>query len=51
MTKKDFIMIAAIISDIQDSTIRTFVACKFAEKLKLVNSRFDHDRFMKACGV
>lgn len=50
MTKKDFIMIAAIIKDIGDPTIRKFVALKFNDKLRTTNPLYDRAKFMKACG-
>lgn len=48
MTKKDFQMIADIVSTIQDKATRESVAIKFAVELQDTNPRFDKDRFYNA---
>ena len=49
MTRKDFQMIADVVSNIEDSKTRHIVAMDFATKLKAVNPRFDISRFVGAC--
>jgi len=49
MTRKDYIFIADIVCSIPQKAIRFDVASQFASKLRADNSRFDEDRFMKAC--
>ena len=49
MTKKDFQLVANIISTIQPRQLRYIVAKQFAAKLPSTNKHFDHDRFMLAC--
>jgi hypothetical protein len=49
MTRKDFQMIADVVSNIEDSKTRHIVAMDFALKLKAVNPRFDISRFVGAC--
>lgn len=55
MTKKDYIVIAAIIDSAQaehgSSDGLDDVAKELAAYFKRDNSRFDHDRFMEACGM
>ena len=49
MTRKDFVLIADVISKIEGEEIRKVCAEAFAERLKLINPQFKADRFMKAC--
>ena len=49
MTRKDFVMIAEIINNIEDKDTRNLVAVNFAQSLKKTNERFDVQRFVTAC--
>tara|TARA_R100001594_G_C3958794_1_gene244804 strand:- start:439 stop:660 length:222 start_codon:yes stop_codon:yes gene_type:complete len=48
MTKKHFIAIARIISQIDNNTIRRNVRDDFCEMFRKENSRFDRQRFVDA---
>ena len=50
MTKKHFVMIAQVVSAIDDSDMRSEVALNFASEFQKENPRFDISRFLKACG-
>lgn len=50
MSRKDFEAIAAITSRISNDSTRAMVACDQADYFASVNSKFDRERFMKACG-
>ena len=49
MTRKDFVMIAEIINNIEDKDTRNLVAVNFAQSLKKTNDRFDVQRVVTAC--
>lgn len=49
MTRKDFEVIARIISRMPDEMSRSEVAWAFAGGLTSTNERFDVPRFVKAC--
>lgn len=55
MTRKDYILIADVIKQNHaphnDSETLWRVACALADVLENDNPRFDHSRFMQACGV
>jgi len=55
VTASDFKLIAAVIHDIRCRTdgvvTRAYIAVKFADALRLINTSFDADRFYKACGL
>lgn len=51
MTKKHFVMIANVVSAIDDVDTRKEVALNFASEFQKENPRFDIVRFIKACGV
>ena len=51
MTKKHFVMVARIVSAIEDMGTRREVALNFAHSFQEENPRFDIVRFVKACGV
>ena len=51
MTKKHFVMIANVVSAIDDVDTRKEVALNFASEFQKDNPRFDIVRFIKACGV
>jgi len=51
MTRKDYELIAGIVSTIPDDKVRHDVAYQFACKLRFANHRFDPDTFYRACGV
>ena len=49
MTKKHFIMIAAILKTIQNPLERWNICDKFAHSFKNENGNFRREQFMKAC--
>jgi len=51
MTKKHFVMIANVVSAIDNTDTRKEVALNFASEFQKENPRFDIVRFIKACGV
>ena len=51
MTRKHFVMIANVVSTIDDMDTRKEVALNFASEFQKENPRFDITRFIKACGV
>jgi hypothetical protein len=51
MTKKHFVMIANVVSAIDNAGTRKEVALNFASEFQKDNPRFDIVRFIKACGV
>lgn len=51
MTKKHFVMIANVVSSIDDIDTRKEIALNFASEFQKENPRFDIVRFIKACGV
>jgi hypothetical protein len=54
MTRKDYVMIAQVISESQGLTrsdIIDTVAERLADALAIDNPRFDRARFLAACGV
>jgi hypothetical protein len=52
MSRKDFTAIAQIISEVPEQGAGPeWLASAFAAFLAGTNSRFDRDRFMRACGV
>ncbi len=51
MTKKDFILIAAVVHKLPDNILRVAVATEFATALATTNPLFDRARFLTACGV
>ncbi len=51
MTRKDFELIARVVSNITNTTSRRGVAEAFASELSATNPRFNRARFLDACGV
>lgn len=51
MTRKDFKLVAAVVSSIPDLKTRNQVALNFVSELQKVNERFDTARFLSACGA
>ena len=51
MSRRDFETIAANISHITDATARRLAAIAVAGACAQINSRFDTERFFRACGV
>jgi len=51
MTRKDFILIAQVVSAIDSLDVRREVALNFASELSKVNNRFDVVKFVVACGA
>jgi len=51
MTKKHFRAFADAIANIDDRTERERVASLVANVCRQFNSRFDRERFLRACGV
>jgi hypothetical protein len=51
MSRKDFQIIAQIVSSVRDYGTRAVLAHDFAIELAKLNSRFDRSRFLKACHV
>jgi hypothetical protein len=49
MTRKDFKMIAEVVSSIEDKHVRQATALNFAHRLKDTNPRFNATRFIDAC--
>lgn len=49
MTRKDFELIARVVSEMWDTTERQSIARAFAKELAHTNARFDRDRFLRAC--
>ena len=52
-TKKTFVHVANVIKSLESlsTTQRADVAEKIAQEFKIANPRFNHKRFMQACGV
>ena len=56
MTRKDYILIAAVINRVgDDPTVNTWtlwrLANELSDRLAQDNPRFDRERFLKACGA
>jgi len=51
MTRKDFELIAGVVSAIDNTNTRREVALNFITRLHTVNERFDSVRFLLACKV
>ena len=51
MTKKDFELIAGTIARLPAGPAHREVARLFADALAGTNPRFDHAKFLRACGV
>jgi hypothetical protein len=51
MTKRDFELIAEVISSYPVEVPKRLMAHKFADKLAATNSRFNRQRFLDACGI
>ena len=51
MTRKHFVMVANVVSSIDDMSTRREVALNFASEFRKENARFDMERFMKACNA
>ncbi len=49
MTRKDFQLVARVVSTIDDLQTRNTVALNFATELNKQNDRFDTVRFLSAC--
>jgi|TARA_R110000824_G_scaffold74554_2_gene189463 hypothetical protein len=49
MTRKDFTLVAKVVSSIGDLKTRNTVALDFASVLHAENDRFDTIRFLSAC--
>ncbi len=49
MTRKDFQLVAKVVSTIDDLHTRNTVALNFATELNKTNDRFDTIRFLSAC--
>lgn len=58
MQKRHFELIANVLKSAKENAkestdpvaLANFIALQFADRLSLENSRFDRDRFLKACG-
>mgnify|MGYP003152141621 CR=1 FL=1 len=51
MTRKDFELIARVISDSRFYLWQPQIAKAFADELATTNTRFDRERFLEACNV
>lgn len=51
MTRKHFVMIAQVVSAIDNMDTRREVALNFSSEFQKENPRFDIERFMKACNA
>jgi hypothetical protein len=51
MTRKHFQMIADVVKQIEDVSIRHDTAHRFIPKLRAENSQFQASRFLTACNV
>ena len=51
MTRKHFVMIAQVVSAIDNIDTRREVALNFASEFQKENPRFDIEKFIKACGA
>lgn len=51
MSKKHFNALAKRISEIQDPSEREAATCAVADVSADFNSKFDRERFLKACGL
>jgi hypothetical protein len=49
MTRKDFELIAKVVSSLDDLKVRNYVGVAFAHKLQDVNPRFNISKFLEAC--
>ena len=49
MTRKDFTLIAKVVSSLDDMSVRNYVGVAFAHKLQEVNPRFNVSKFLEAC--
>jgi hypothetical protein len=51
MSRKDFELIADVVSTIASDDLRRAVAHRFCDKLSATNPRFNTSTFLGACGV
>lgn len=52
MTRKDYLIIASAVAKMQSlGENQLYVADMLASELAKTNTRFDREKFMKACGV
>lgn len=51
MSRKDFELIASVVSRVTNVTNRRFLAEEFANELQHTNPQFKRQRFIEACGV
>lgn len=51
MIKKDYELIAEILTKIPDDTVRNALAQQFSSELTKENPRFAKDKFLEACGI
>ena len=51
MTRKHFVMVAQVVSAIDDVNIRRETALNFASEFQKENPRFDIEKFVKACNA
>ena len=49
MTRKDFVLIAKVVSSLDDMGVRNYVGVAFAHKLQEANLRFNVSKFLEAC--
>lgn len=49
MTRRDFVLIAEVVANIDNADVRRSVALDFATELASTNGRFDRLRFLRAC--
>ena len=51
MTRKDYIVIAKCLNDIPNDKVKSTIVERLAYTLSLDNVRFNHFKFMRACGL
>lgn len=51
MTRKHFILVANVVSEIEDENSRRKAALRFADEFADINPWFSRQRFLDACGV
>ena len=49
MTRKDFILIAKVLSSAKNHELIGHLAERFADALRGTNANFDRERFIRAC--
>lgn len=51
MTRRDFILIARVVAQIEPYPLRRAVAVEFVKELKLTNPAFNQKTFLNACNA